>query len=250
MAHTSGIGPSSNSPQVHTPGPAREIGKSQEARKSERVIAPAHEAGASRYLGETRADIDSLKNLKLPNLEPGQETSVVHVGDYREDRSSGTLEGILRQMGYTTEEIYAKDESGKTLLERVAESNGLEDANKIQPGQALEIPIDPQTRAFLDNPSEQEEAFTQGVLEPLIEKAGESGGVARERLQGLHRIIGKRLEKLEARFRERSPQAIHIAPEMQREYFGLDKFPLQRVQAKIEEALGSLSLKPSEPRAL
>lgn len=50
------------------------------------------------------------------------------------------LEGILRNQGYSIEDIYKKDESGQSVLDRVVEANNLRDANLITPDQELVVP--------------------------------------------------------------------------------------------------------------
>lgn len=50
------------------------------------------------------------------------------------------IEGILRNQGYTVEEIYAPNENGQTLVDQVAGANELEDPNVIHPGQTLVVP--------------------------------------------------------------------------------------------------------------
>ncbi len=50
------------------------------------------------------------------------------------------LERILRNQGYSLQEIYAKDKDGKTMIDRVVEVNGLKSPKHIQPGQTLQVP--------------------------------------------------------------------------------------------------------------
>lgn len=50
------------------------------------------------------------------------------------------LEGMLRNQGYSLEDIYAKDENGQNLLQRVADANGLKNPNLITPDQSLTLP--------------------------------------------------------------------------------------------------------------
>lgn len=50
------------------------------------------------------------------------------------------LIGMLENRGFTAQEIYAKDESGKTMFERVAAANNLDNPNLIQAGQSYIIP--------------------------------------------------------------------------------------------------------------
>ena len=51
-----------------------------------------------------------------------------------------TLEGMLRNQGYSLKDIYSKDKSGKTLIDHVAKANNLKNPNLIADGAALKIP--------------------------------------------------------------------------------------------------------------
>jgi hypothetical protein len=51
-----------------------------------------------------------------------------------------SLEGILRNQGYSLKDIYTKDAQGKTMIDQVAAQNGLKNPNLIQPGQKLQVP--------------------------------------------------------------------------------------------------------------
>ncbi|CAN0434983.1 unnamed protein product, partial [Phaeothamnion confervicola] len=50
-----------------------------------------------------------------------------------------TLEGILKNQGYSLREIYSKGQDGKSLLQRVSSENGLKNPNHIRANQTLEI---------------------------------------------------------------------------------------------------------------
>ncbi len=51
-----------------------------------------------------------------------------------------SLAGILHQQGYSSQEVYKKDASGRTLLDEVSRVNGLRNPNLIREGQELVIP--------------------------------------------------------------------------------------------------------------
>lgn len=69
----------------------------------------------------------------------GQASTQVTVEPWGKGKNS-SVEGILRNQGYSLKEIYTKDANGQTLIDRVASSNGLKNPNLIQPGQELNIP--------------------------------------------------------------------------------------------------------------
>ena len=51
-----------------------------------------------------------------------------------------SIVGILRNQGYTDEQIWAADESGQNLVNQVAAANDLDDPNIIHPDQSLIVP--------------------------------------------------------------------------------------------------------------
>ena len=50
------------------------------------------------------------------------------------------LEGILRNQGYSVNEIYQKDENGQSVLDRVVQANNLGNPNLIRPNHDLVVP--------------------------------------------------------------------------------------------------------------
>ena len=50
------------------------------------------------------------------------------------------LEHILLNQGYSMKEIYGKGDDGKSMLQTIANQNGLKDPNVLRPGQSLTIP--------------------------------------------------------------------------------------------------------------
>ena len=55
-------------------------------------------------------------------------------------KSGDSLSELLLQRGYSVKEMYQKDDQGKTMIERIADSNGLRNPNLIYPGQQLNLP--------------------------------------------------------------------------------------------------------------
>ncbi len=90
------------------------------------------EAGAP---GETGAP------AKEDNVYAGiaDKTTTVTVDPYKKGKND-TLEGMLRNQGYSLQDIYNKDENGKTLIDHVASANNLKNPNVIQDGAKLKIP--------------------------------------------------------------------------------------------------------------
>jgi hypothetical protein len=66
-------------------------------------------------------------------------TSTVTVDPYKKGKND-TIEGILRNQGYSLQDIYNKDKNGKTLIDHVASVNNLKNPNVIQDGASLKVP--------------------------------------------------------------------------------------------------------------
>ena len=66
-------------------------------------------------------------------------TNTVTVDPYKKGKND-TIEGILRNQGYSLQDIYNKDENGKTLIDHVASVNNLKNPNVIQDGASLKVP--------------------------------------------------------------------------------------------------------------
>lgn len=60
---------------------------------------------------------------------------------------NNSLDAILKSQGYSSKEIYAKDANGKSLLDRVAATNNLKNANLVKVGQELTVPTKTQVKS-------------------------------------------------------------------------------------------------------
>jgi LysM repeat protein len=97
---------------------------------------------------ENSTDSVALSEESDPFQSLGAGSTQVEVEAWSGDRAPAEgqisrndhLEGILRNNGYSVEDIYRPDQDGKTLLDRVAEVNDLDDPNLLQPGQRLVVP--------------------------------------------------------------------------------------------------------------
>ena len=97
----------------------------------------------------TRVATPSVKvdssNLSRPAEKPNpfssftSETSSVKVDSWKKGKND-SLEGILKNQGYSLSEIYSKDTNGKSLVDKVAAANKLKNPNVIRPGQELVVP--------------------------------------------------------------------------------------------------------------
>lgn len=77
------------------------------------------------------------KSNPFPSVS--EESATVTVDKWKSGKND-SVEGILRNQGYSLKEIYTKDENGKTLIDHVASVNNLKNPNVIQPGQSLTVP--------------------------------------------------------------------------------------------------------------
>jgi hypothetical protein len=55
-------------------------------------------------------------------------------------KDGDTLSQLLADRGYSAAEMYKKDDQGKTMIQRVAESNSLSSPDRIKAGWALSLP--------------------------------------------------------------------------------------------------------------
>lgn len=92
----------------------------------------------------TPADkVELSKEAKTEEKKPysgiSTETSDVKADPWKKGKND-SLEGILRNQGYSLKEIYSKDKNGKTLIDAVQAENKLKNPNLIHPGQDLKVP--------------------------------------------------------------------------------------------------------------
>ena len=111
---------------------------------SNRPRAQAASAGTGQAAPATsgaRADQVQLQGQVNPYEGFSSEARRVQVDAWRKGPND-SIERILRNQGYTPQEIYRRDASGKTLIQRVADANGLKDPNLIRPGgKGLLVPV-------------------------------------------------------------------------------------------------------------
>lgn len=67
-------------------------------------------------------------------------------------QSDANIAAILRNRGFSNEEIFGQDENGLSLVDRVAHVNELEDPDLVFPGQELVIPLKPEVFPELPPP--------------------------------------------------------------------------------------------------
>ncbi|MBX3172674.1 MAG: hypothetical protein KF760_35075 [Candidatus Eremiobacteraeota bacterium] len=84
-----------------------------------------------------------------------------------------SIEHILRNQGYSSNEIYKKDKNGQSLIQRVAAANGLKDPNLIRPGQkGLMVPVKDKPEAKAEVPKPVVEQPKPEAPEPVGEEPG------------------------------------------------------------------------------
>lgn len=90
---------------------------------------------------ESKTDKANTDNKAEENAYAGvaDKTSEVTVDPYKKGKND-TIEGILRNQGYSLQDIYNKGKDGKTLIDHVASVNKLKNPNVIQDGAKLKIP--------------------------------------------------------------------------------------------------------------
>ncbi len=88
---------------------------------------------------QDKAVLTSKNNLPTDYEGVAKSATSVTVDGWKKGKND-CLEHILKNQGYSLSEIYKKDESGKSLIDRVAATNSLKDPNVLRPGQELIIP--------------------------------------------------------------------------------------------------------------
>ena len=132
-------------PKPAAPAPAASASASAGAAASasgsaSATATPAASAGDSVDISKETASAEA-GDKKPENAYDGiaDKTSTVTVDPYKEGKND-TIEGILRNQGYSLQDIYNKDENGKTLIDHVASVNNLKNPNVIQDGASLKVP--------------------------------------------------------------------------------------------------------------
>lgn len=108
-----------------------------------RVSQPAvkQTAPAGRPAAAPQTDKVQLANNVNPYEGFADEVASVTVDRWKKGPND-SIEHILRNQGYSSNDIYRKDKNGQTLIQRVAAANGLKDPNLIRPGQkGLKVPV-------------------------------------------------------------------------------------------------------------
>ena len=106
-------------------------------------VSPANlsQPKSSQTAVSARADQVQVKNPVNPYEGFASEAARVNVDRWKKGPND-SIEHILINQGYSPRDIYGRDSSGKTMIERVAQANGLKDPNLIRPGQkGLLVPV-------------------------------------------------------------------------------------------------------------
>lgn len=85
-----------------------------------------------------------------------------------------SLSQMLVDRGYSLKELLAKDENGKTMLDKVAAQNGLRNPNLIYPGQDLSLPNKNKTKAKEAGAAAKKAVRPQGGGKSLLTRLAES----------------------------------------------------------------------------
>lgn len=110
-----------------------------------------------------------------PNPYAGRSdgSTSVSVEAWRTGRND-SVEGILRNQGYSLNEIYSRDENGRTLIDSVARTNNLRNANMIPAGQSLEVPTRANTQAVSSRDVQNGESAQIGTTQTETSVTSES----------------------------------------------------------------------------
>ena len=71
--------------------------------------------------------------------EEGEQSASPSSSNEIQAQQGDTLSQLLAGRGYSASQLYGKDENGSSLLDRMAQANGLSDPDSIQAGQTLNL---------------------------------------------------------------------------------------------------------------
>lgn len=95
--------------------------------------------------GKPGADPSHLSALGSTFAHRGAATNTGQAGTYKKGNTgSSTVEGILRNQGYSLKEIYSKGKDGSNLVDQFNKANGLKDARHLRDGQKYVTPEKPE----------------------------------------------------------------------------------------------------------
>lgn len=87
-----------------------------------------------------RPDQVNLQNPVNPYAGFSNEAARITVDRWKQGPND-SIEHMLLRQGYTPQDVYRKDASGRTLIQRVADANGLKDPNLVRPGRKMLVPV-------------------------------------------------------------------------------------------------------------
>lgn len=90
--------------------------------------------------GAQRPDQVQLQSPVNPYEGFADQTRRVSVDRWKQGPND-SIEHMLLRQGYSPQEVYRKDANGRTLIQRVAQVNGLKDPNLVRPGRKMLVPV-------------------------------------------------------------------------------------------------------------
>lgn len=134
-------------PSVKTSTPARQSAPARKAAQPAKNQSPAkNQAPAkqptdkSNVSNDGKVAKDDPKAQKLlQGLGDNYSASKVKTDTWKKGPND-TIEGMLKEKGFSLKDIYTKGEGGKNMVDRVMGANNIKDARKIKDGQELTIP--------------------------------------------------------------------------------------------------------------
>lgn len=127
---------------VGRPKRAKKMGKNGAAGRTRDRASIGSGSGEA---GKPGANPSHLSALGSTFAHRGAATNTGEAGTYKKGNSgSSTVEGILRNQGYSLKEIYSKGKDGSTLVDQFNKANGLKDARHLRDGQKYVTPEKPE----------------------------------------------------------------------------------------------------------
>jgi hypothetical protein len=112
--------------------------KSQNANKNQAPAKQPTDKSSISNDGKVAKDDPKAQTL-LQGLGDNYSASKVKTDSWKKGPND-TIEGMLKEKGFSLKDIYTKGEGGKNMVDRVMGANNIKDARKIRDGQELTIP--------------------------------------------------------------------------------------------------------------
>ncbi len=135
--------PPSRKPSAPSGGPSTKTDSPPQAPAEAPSASPTDTTEVSSEATETSPDDWAKTDERAQSLKEayGDEYSAEKMTlDTWGEGPNDTVEAMLRNQGFSLQDIHNKDEDGKTMVDRVAQANGIQDLRRIADGKEIVVP--------------------------------------------------------------------------------------------------------------